>query len=714
MYSLDLLCIHGIEMFTINWNACSDNSFVKLLYRLFFDIFCLVIWLTIKTFVKRCFVKINQHCKGEIRVMQQLETNQNCSNKLLDTNQNNNDKFLLACIGGGVSIEIAYYYMISEQILDISNIKVYILGLLIFGIVWFGLILCTARIQKFAFPNYGRISFVIFFSILLFCGYDYLLKEQGFYDYYGWNIFPKSVSFYSIILFVIILIPFYCHEESSRTGKLYPVYFVSALLYGITKYNPNMLHGDVYDSDAYISSIFNVYHNIPYTIDTTGIYGHYGIFFKIPMTILGGEITIICLGLAIVAFVTMLAFCYIIEKLINSNVTKILCIGAVLSEPLYALPHSYYASSPNRYLVPLLMLAWITYCMNKQITKFHILIGCMIGLIGMVWNFESGFVSAVSWGIFLVILMFQNSKLNKESILKSILIMSLVLLELIGAILVVSIYNILCGGPLCIKDFFYPLNHHLKDFVLPLQWGNYAYIYIIPICMCIFAWGVYHTTLFGRKHNLSAFLVADTVIIIGLCSYYMNRFASCNVWIFFWEFVIILGLIIEKGIPKLQFRSLTILLKKDTVVSIYQGIKSAIALMSFIVLSALSLSNVFSANMQLDLYKAGIYNVNELRQWGNEIASVVPENTYAIGLGTGTLYSILDWDTGYHINDWPNLPARPEAYEKCITDLQVRDSVFMDSEVFDVNFMVENLNFTVAHTFVFGSRTYYYLIKSGV
>ena len=41
--------------------------------------------------------------------------------------------------------------------------------------------------------------------------------------------------------------------------------------------------------NAYFNSIYNVLHGSPYTEYTTSIYGHYGILYKLPMKLLGGD-----------------------------------------------------------------------------------------------------------------------------------------------------------------------------------------------------------------------------------------------------------------------------------------------------------------------------------------------------------------------------------------------------------------------------------------
>lgn len=96
----------------------------------------------------------------------------------------------------------------------------------------------------------------------------------------------------------------------------------------------------------------------------------------------------------------------------------------------------------------------------------------------------------------------------------------------------------------------------------------------------------------------------------------------------------------------------------------------------------------------------------------NEIEETIPTDTYAGGLRTAALYSMINCDTGYYINDWPDLGARSEALEAFLQDLYKRETVFADSELMVQYDVVEKGNFNVQHEFVFDGRKYYYLVSA--
>ena len=63
---------------------------------------------------------------------------------------------------------------------------------------------------------------------------------------------------------------------------------------------------------------------IPYEELTTGIYGHYGLFFLPPMKIFGAKAVVIQFLIALVGVVTDLAMLYCIHHLIKKNWVRLL------------------------------------------------------------------------------------------------------------------------------------------------------------------------------------------------------------------------------------------------------------------------------------------------------------------------------------------------------------------------------------------------------
>lgn len=94
-------------------------------------------------------------------------------------------------------------------------------------------------------------------------------------------------------------------------------YGLSAVMYFLGVWIVNTFEGDPYHGEAYLESIYNVADGIPYEELTTGIYGHYGLFFLLPMKIFGAKAVVIQFLIALVGVVTDLAMLYCIHHLIK-------------------------------------------------------------------------------------------------------------------------------------------------------------------------------------------------------------------------------------------------------------------------------------------------------------------------------------------------------------------------------------------------------------
>ena len=105
-------------------------------------------------------------------------------------------------------------------------------------------------------------------------------------------------------------------------------------------------------------------HGSPYTEYTTSIYGHYGILYKLPMKLLGGDlIDFIFLNTVIGALCFLAAF-LALHFIVKNNLLRIL--GAIaLTFPVLSMRSGiYWQLWPHRILFMCLMLFWIAFCVR--------------------------------------------------------------------------------------------------------------------------------------------------------------------------------------------------------------------------------------------------------------------------------------------------------------------------------------------------------------
>ena len=99
-------------------------------------------------------------------------------------------------------------------------------------------------------------------------------------------------------------------------------YGLSVVMYFLGVWIVNTFEGDPYHGEAYLESIYNVADGIPYEELTTGIYGHYGLFFLLPMKIFGAKAVVIQFLIALVGVVTDLAMLYCMLRITAWQIPK--------------------------------------------------------------------------------------------------------------------------------------------------------------------------------------------------------------------------------------------------------------------------------------------------------------------------------------------------------------------------------------------------------
>ena len=144
---------------------------------------------------------------------------------------------------------------------------------------------------------------------------------------YGWHTQPAVIAAF---LFLAELAIFFwacqnvCFPEKDGEWIIRLVYAALVLLVFYSMYTPNIFGrgelSDAYHGHAYFNSVYNIYQGMPYTHNVTSIYGHYGLFFKIPMELVHGDFkAFVAMVAGIGAFAHICAF-LILELLVKSLV----------------------------------------------------------------------------------------------------------------------------------------------------------------------------------------------------------------------------------------------------------------------------------------------------------------------------------------------------------------------------------------------------------
>ena len=181
---------------------------------------------------------------------------------------------------------------------------------------------CDARLQSRGAAAALVVSALVTAAYLIYYANIGVSKEFAGPSYSPSSLMaPQMVPLYYLLTVLFFAAAVYL----LLTGKDCPQwmtwggYGLSAVMYFLGVWIVNTFEGDPYHGEAYLESIYNVADGIPYEELTTGIYGHYGLFFLLPMKIFGAKAVVIQFLIALVGVVTDLAMLYCIHHLIKNE-----------------------------------------------------------------------------------------------------------------------------------------------------------------------------------------------------------------------------------------------------------------------------------------------------------------------------------------------------------------------------------------------------------
>ena len=186
---------------------------------------------------------------------------------------------------------------------------------------------CDARLQGRGAAAALVVSALVTAAYLIYYANIGVSKEFAGPSYSPSSLMaPQMVPLYYLltVLFFVAAIYLLLTGKDCPQWMAWGGYGLSAVMYFLGVWIVNTFEGDPYHGEAYLESIYNVADGIPYEELTTGIYGHYGLFFLLPMKIFGAKAVVIQFLIALVGVVTDLAMLYCIHHLIKKNWVRLL------------------------------------------------------------------------------------------------------------------------------------------------------------------------------------------------------------------------------------------------------------------------------------------------------------------------------------------------------------------------------------------------------
>jgi|GEM_PF-4887318 len=562
------------------------------------------------------------------------------------------------------------YFLNLESLGIYGNIIVYLLTGGVFILMF---VLMSVAVKRDMFPNLNmplrmRQCFAIGCLITVTVA-AYLLYGILYRGYYVLQILPAFVLL--IIALVIASVSFVAlYHEKGKFNKwaLYVIYTGVAVVLALTVFTPDIFYMgglvfgsqggvdsafNVHHASAYIDSIYNILHGQPYIGDQTDQYGHYGLFFYLPLKLFGESVFTISIILGTLMAVSSLCLIGAVHVTLRSNYLKaFVVIAAGLCLAANTANYIYWQVLPHRIIFPSLMIFVVAlYAKKGALMKKEYAIGSIISMLAILWNLESGIAAAAAWFMFIVIKYYQDNDFNIRNFARNLLlILGALALYLLVPYLIVNMYNCLVTGfdpgsllsvrgfigAMADPDYFVHLNSKWTFGIQPTEFMMFLFL------GCI-AWALVNTHILSAKGggiSSTPAIVAASMSVAGLtlltkCINHQGG-VPVEVWLFT---AAVLGILVSQTIWEIKN------IKEWRRFDPYSVVKVSVcslALLGLAIMGTHATDVGRSADPMLNS------NYDEFISFTKDVEKHVPKDTLAIGDGTSAIYMELGWDRQYY------------------------------------------------------------------
>lgn len=458
----------------------------------------------------------------------------------------------------------------------------------------------------------------------------------------------------------------------------YPAYLLASAIAGFSMYAPNWTANDRMHGSAYYVSVYNALMNEPYTYSNQSIYGHYAILLKYPVKLLGGDYRAFNIVIAVVGGLSLLFVALALDLCIKNHFVSVIAVWAVPVMFLYY-PLNHWQMFPHRVLfagIELYLLVLLFY-KKKAVIKF---VGYVVCCLSLLWNVETGIVCLGVWAVACIVYeeLYVRTEWNWKHFGKSVLqnIMYCVF-TIVGLIGIFNVYNMSLGEafhglrfllyPMASWDMpekmiaqaaeqTLPVTAGMAASVLaaPASWGGgfvtglsiwfpvqISYWYLVFFLMGL-ALILYVVRQIFRRAQVNDYLMGiAAVLAFGHLTYFINRPCFDYLSIAFFEAVFIMAIIVDR--------------QWDRMGGLAYG-ERGVQFLYVALLSVLSVLTLWQTYFRIaGRAEDGYYDMTEFHAITEEIAKVVPKDTYAVGMGIQEIYAELGWDTQSHVTDFTSI-----------------------------------------------------------
>ncbi len=469
---------------------------------------------------------------------------------------------------------------------------------------------------------------------------------------------PFWLMLAGVLVFFLVLWPWLNRPAAAQTDwqawlPILGIYLFSLACYVAFCYVPNLLNGSghqIHHVTAVTQSIYNAAFSEPYTVRTTGVYGHYAIFFWPFLHLFGHKPETIAIMLTVCGAAVQTLITALLLKTVRSKALVVLAVLASANLTANG-EDAYLQVFPLRHLWPLAVLLLTVHCLQKGgFTLKRLVIGYVLCSLSIVWNTDSGLVTTVAFTAFVWIWHWQTRNPWDRSMVR---VYAGTVAGMIGAVLgmmaIINLYNLACGGQLLLRGCFFPLiggdgyTQMLAENLLDS--GGIGWLLPILLFTVSILLGLTATTWVpvesGQDRLPRLYLLVFGVMGIGQSYYYFNRSIAGTGCIQPYQ-ILCMALLASYALP----------VGKEAADRLWKGVRAGTGILMVFALCGLSFSAIVGVVPTLNKrIEKGTYSMQSLLDVAAEVEAKVPQNTYALGDFTQEIYAQLGWDPGYHQRD---------------------------------------------------------------
>lgn len=578
-----------------------------------------------------------------------------------------------------------------------SNLHFYLSMLMCWGGAFFAVriiffpfsFVTNNKIYELSLKKQGLIVAVLTGTLVAFLLQWFLVEQFEEYPYSA-SLQPifsipagLAISLFScgfIIAFYMII------KRKDISGlSLFVLYAFCLIVSFYSTYYVNIFKIEMHHAIAVLESIYNVCDLTPYAKETTGIYGHYALFFLLPVRLSHGSPYVVAGMMAIFECITAVSVFYVCHSLLPSNwLRAFVACAFVFYVATFGGGGPYWQIRPIRDMFPMLMSAYFLMLNNRKghiwKTKW-IWIGYTIASLAILWNTESGMFCMLAFSAYIIAEQLQAFRwYEKKMLFLYIEIILLCVCSVIVSVGIVNIYNLFCGGKLIFRVFFTPLftETYINGISYSMPWGNHAWLYVLCLFFVALTWGLYHTSMFKKTEDdmSNDAPLSISLAILGLLtfSYYANRAAWGNLCICFCQALCINALVIKQTWIALN--------KWEKNISFDEFGKKVLAIVSIIIITSLGIQMpLFPIQMVKETHSLEARTMDNVMADLTVMSENLPPNTYGVGTGISVLYHMLGWDNYAHVTDFSDLSIAGEDAVNVILDEIMQEKGFLLSDV---------------------------------